>query len=351
MLLFSCSLKAQDKGVEWDDFYALMGQSKNDWNTTYEVQDQELLTVAKKLYQKNKDAQFLRDGPFKIPPVIHLIWLGSKPFPFESVENVRTWIAHHPGWRVKLWTDREKEPPCTGVEMVLINDSHFSCLARFYQASEDSWEKSNLLRYEILFREGGVYADHDMRCLRSFDGIHRGYDFYCCLETPHEAFVGRKISCGNEIIGACPGHPVMARTIRLIADRWDLLGKKFRGKDTYSRAEMVVHRTYIPLTDALPQTIGLTGNRDIILPAAYFFSKSGMPVLYAERLYASLWDDLETRLFPVEKYGRKALGKIQESSSDAINAVVSILCANVLILALCLRHLKGIRKNAQKFKG
>ena len=132
-------------------------------------------------------------------------------------------------------------------------------------------EKSDLLRYEILFQEGGIYVDHDASCLRPFDGLNRGYDFFCGLESPHESFVGRSVTCGNGVVGSRAHHPTIAKVIDLIAERWGPLGEKYRGEDEYSKIEIVMQRTHIALTDAIVETVDARGNRYRISGGLFFF--------------------------------------------------------------------------------
>ncbi len=339
LLVCSIGLYAQDLS----DFDGLMGRDTAHFRHVAQARDIEFLMRARDHYMQQYRNQEGAKGAYVIPPVVHFIWLGPNPFPLQSVENVRTWMALNPEWKVKFWTDRDREPPCLGMEVVQIQDEDFSQLAKLYHASENWAEKSDLLRFEILLREGGVYADHDANCLRPFDGLHRGYDFYCCLETPHEPFVGRNVTCGNGLIGSRPGHPTVQRVIELISERWDGLERKFRGRDDYSRTEIVMHRTYIALTDALDGTLGINGNRDIVLPAAYFFSKSGMPSIYSQHFYGSLWDMNRIQVSPFVKLGKRALGKIQQKSHNMMSVVIGVLSVNCVILGLCLMQLYSCR--------
>ena len=287
LFLLWTSLQAQEKS----DFAFLMGNQTKHWRYVQANQDKAFLNSAEQLYDQNRELQFTEQGPYKIPRTIHFIWLGPRAFPPNSVENVRTWIAQNPTWTVKFWTDRKREAPCAGMQVMDISDFSFGQLERCYRESENWGEKSDILRFEILMQEGGVYVDHDANCLKPFDGMHKGYDFYCCLETPHEPFVGRTVTCGNGVIGARKGHPTIARVLSLIEERWDGLKAKFRGRDPHSRAEIVMQRTYIALTDALLGTLNLSGNHDIVLPASYFFAKSGLASLYSQHFYASTWID------------------------------------------------------------
>jgi mannosyltransferase OCH1-like enzyme len=281
------------------------------------------------LYEKNEKFLNAPSSQVKIPHVVHFIWLGPRPFPPQSVENVRTWLAQNPGWTVKFWTDRERDPPCSGMQRILVRDFAFTRLGQCYEQSQNWGEKSDILRYEILFQEGGVYVDHDANCLKPFDNLHSGYDFYCGLETPHPPFVQRNLTCGNGVIGARPGHPTTRKVIDLIAGRWESLGQNFPGKDGFSRTQLVMQRTYIALTHALKGTIDQAGNVDIVLPAAYFFSKKGIPALYSQHFYANAWADDGIKRPAFEKELEKRLGKIEQKSKN-----LQWLCLAVIALQL-----------------
>jgi hypothetical protein len=330
LLLLAVSLQ------EPDDFEALMGKQTSHWKHVVESPDRDMLSFAGALYEKNKMAQYTQQGKYKIPPVVHFIWLGPRPFPPESVENVRDWMDKNPGWTVKFWTDRDRAPPYDGMEKMLVEGFHFLKLGTAFEQSQNWGEKSDLLRYEILYQEGGVYVDHDASCLRSFDGMHRGYDFFCGLETPHEPFVGRSVTCGNAVIGASSHHPTMGKVIDLIDERWDALGEKYQGKDDYSRIEVVMQRTYIALTDAVLQTIGAESNNDIIFPAAYFLAKSGIHPLYCRHLFSSAWIDSKTRKTSEERTKEQALGKIRQKNRNVTFLLVGLFAFNGLVLCYAL---------------
>jgi inositol phosphorylceramide mannosyltransferase catalytic subunit len=126
-----------------------------------------------------------------IPRVIHRIWLGGEPMPEEFERYGRTWSEHHPGWEVRLWTDGN-----------LPDLRHPDALER----CRNEGEQSDLIRYEVLLRFGGVYVDTDVECLRPIDSL---------LDA--EAFVGetRPGKLGSAVVGAVAGHP----GIDLLLDR------------------------------------------------------------------------------------------------------------------------------------
>jgi mannosyltransferase OCH1-like enzyme len=349
-LLFACASASScfslEESIDYHDFFTLMGKGTSHWKYVHQERDLALLSHVEELYQKNKEAQFSQRDSYRIPPVLHLIWLGPHMFPPQSVENLRSWIAYHPDWTIKLWTDRDREPPCDGIELIDVKSFHFSRLEHCFHVSNNYAEKSDILRYEILLAEGGIYLDHDTYCLASFDSLVRGYDFFCCLEAPHEPFVGANVTCWNGLIGARPGHPAMNRVIDLIAERWDSVGRKFRGKDPYSQVEVVMQRTYIALTHALEETLDLPGNTDIVFPAAYFFAKSGIPSIYSKHFCRTTWDPAKSRKTEFEKFGEKTIKKIRHKSNKIMDVAGGLLLLNSLLLVasiLLIRRRKSIR--------
>jgi mannosyltransferase OCH1-like enzyme len=43
--------------------------------------------------------------------------------------------------------------------------------------------KSDVLRYEILWRYGGVYVDVDYECLENIDQLSDSSSFFCCFSN------------------------------------------------------------------------------------------------------------------------------------------------------------------------
>ncbi|MFI5333810.1 MAG: glycosyltransferase family 32 protein [Chlamydiales bacterium] len=340
LLLFILLLSTNE--VKAEDFDLLMGKETKHWSYLVREEDNAFLKSCRAIFDAQKEKMISQKEGLKIPKVVHFIWLGPKPFPPESVENVRTWIAHHPDWTVKFWTDRQRPVPCHGMQKILVQDFPFTKLKRCYEQSENYGEKSDILRYEILYREGGVYADHDANSIRSFLSLHAAYDFYCCLEAPHEPFVGQSITCGNGVIGSKPQHPAVKEVIDLIDSRWETLGKRYRGRDTYSRTEVVMQRTYIALTDVLKSGVmNREGNADIVLPAAYFFAKSGLPSIYSKHFYATAWADNGEKKSDLQKTSEKKLDKIQQKSKNITRIALVLLFFNALIVgSLCLKREK-----------
>jgi hypothetical protein len=132
-----------------------------------------------------------------IPRVFHQIWLGDKPLPREYVGYQGSWTKHHPGWELKVW--REEDLPA---------DLRRPEAAEKLRAPA---ERADILRLELLWREGGVYMDTDFECLRSIEPLLDGHDFVIGLAKP-----GR---VNNAFIASAPGHPILDRALGEVRPR------------------------------------------------------------------------------------------------------------------------------------
>jgi hypothetical protein len=328
--------------AEKDDFDLLMGKNSSHWSHVKQTVDLEALTRYKKIYERQQGLRHLKSSSIKIPKIVHFIWLGPRSFPGESVQNVRTWMAQNPDWTFKFWTDRPRDPPCHGMEMIVMKNYPFPGLGRCYETSDNWGEKSDVLRFEILYHQGGVYVDHDANCLQPFEGMHGAYDFYCCLEVPHPVVVGLNITAGNGVVGSRPGHPVIKQVIDLIDQRWDELAKKYPGKDEYSKTQIVMERTYLALTLALREKLNFPGNSDIVLPAAYFFAKSGIKPLYSQHFFANSWAK-DSKDADFEKETQKILNKLDKKLSKTVTIIGAFLSFNLLLIAFGIIFTKKLR--------
>lgn len=141
---------------------------------------------------------YLFDKPdsskLRIPKKVHWIWLGS-PLPNKYKAFQDSWKKFNPDWEFKLWTDKDV------VQFNMKNKALFD--------KSNNWgQKSDIWRYEILEREGGLYVDTDFECLKNFDILHYLCDFYTGigydLVDPY---------LYNGLIASVPGHPILKACI------------------------------------------------------------------------------------------------------------------------------------------
>jgi mannosyltransferase OCH1-like enzyme len=200
-----------------------------------------LYDFLKSLYEKNNPT-ILQNTIVKIPKIIHQIWIGS-PVPDVYKAFMQTWIDAHcgNGWEYKLWTDENIH------EIDLYNQ-------KFYDDTENFGVKSDLLRWEILYKYGGMYVDIDYECLRPFDLFHQLYDFYTGVQPLDSGM----LQLNNALIGSIPGHPILKHCIETIKDHWHLKGAP--------KKTGPVH-----FTQSFYATAGRNGTIDIALPSLYLY--------------------------------------------------------------------------------
>lgn len=88
-----------------------------------------------------------------IPKVFHQIWLNGN-MPKEYQELTELLLSLHPGWEYKLWTNQNKPK--------LFNEE-------IYNKMPFEKFKADLIRYEVLLQEGGVYLDVDFLFQRNMN--------------------------------------------------------------------------------------------------------------------------------------------------------------------------------------
>lgn len=341
-LVFACDKVKQQK--QTNDFNTLMGSNKSVWKFVETQEDYQNLEIFKTLWEKNNVLQVAKDSEYKIPKVIHFIWVGPNPFPKESLENVRSWVDQHPGWTFKFWTDRRRPLPHKKMELHLVSNFEFIALKDCFQESDNYAEKSDVLRYEILFQEGGLYVDHDVECFNSFAPFHQKYDLYCGLEAPHEPILSSSITVCNNVVGSIKGHPVLKDTIQKVKARWTAMGEAYPGDDKESIVYRVAQRTFSAFDDAVREVGGKEGNADIVFPAAYFNRIDDDLALYAHHYYASTWFEDETKF---ERNVRRRLISISRKNNQILLFNAVILTANLALFSGLFFQYRSIRKKAK----
>jgi hypothetical protein len=118
----------------------------------------------------------------RIPRTIHRVWLGAGELPPDAQRWGETWRRHHPDWEMRLWAD---------------DDARSLIPAQTIAACRNGSEASNLLRYAILARFGGVYIDTDVECRRPLDPLISGVEAFAGWETEHRL--------GTAVMGSAPG--------------------------------------------------------------------------------------------------------------------------------------------------
>ena len=197
--------------------------------------------LGRTLYNQYNPSVLAPQDQIIIPKIIHQIWIGS-PLPQVFKKYMNTWKQMHSDWEYKLWTDENVH------ELFPLYNQ------RFYDETESMGVKSDLLKWEIIYRFGGLYVDTDYECLKPLDLLHYTYDFYTGFQ-PLDAFF---VQLGAALYAAYPKHPILKHCIETIKDDWHHKGApKKSGPCHFSKSFMAV--------------AGKNQSRDIAFPAFYFY--------------------------------------------------------------------------------
>jgi len=206
------------------------------------IDGNELYAFFKMLYDKNNLSKIKPQATLKIPKFVHQIWLGG-PLPDAFKELVETWQSEllGAGWGYKLWTDEDVKT------FGLYNQS-------FYDETDSVGVKSDILKWEIIYRYGGVYTDTDFECLKSLEILHYTYDFYTGIQPLDTQF----LQLGAALYGAVPQHPILKHCIETIKDDWHKKGAPSKTGPVHFTASFYA-------------MAGKNGSIDIALPSSYFY--------------------------------------------------------------------------------
>jgi mannosyltransferase OCH1-like enzyme len=101
-----------------------------------------------------------------IPKIIHQIWVGDQSKRPDSL--IQTWIDKNPSWQHKLWTDD--------------NLPELICKKQFDECPSLPG-KADILRYQLLYEEGGFFIDADSECITPLDDCLTNNHCFCCWEN------------------------------------------------------------------------------------------------------------------------------------------------------------------------
>lgn len=127
-----------------------------------------------------------------IPDVFHRIWVGGKPIPERFEEYWQSWQKHHPRSRFVTWRDEH------------IAEFGAACV-RLCNECRNPAEMSDVLRFFIVEKYGGVYLDTDFECYKPTGHLLTGWDFISAWENPEMV--------ASAFFAAVPGHPILSRMV------------------------------------------------------------------------------------------------------------------------------------------
>ena len=196
-----------------------------------------------KQYEKNKNIKSNKNT-HKTPKIIHQIWIGPKKLPKKYIKWMDSWQLLNPDWDY-IFCDNNK------IKELEITD------LKIYKESNNYGFKSDLLRYEILMKYGGLYADTDFECLQQLPEYLLNYEFVSSVVFSWEP------TLNNAIIFAKPGSKLLEELLNNIKSNNKI--KKMRVSDVFDASgPFLLTKLYFNLSNK-------ERNQIMILPSNLFY--------------------------------------------------------------------------------
>ena len=129
----------------------------------------------------------------EIPKIFHFIWLGDKIPPNEYNEYIRSWGVNYPEFKFMLWHDKNI-PSDLVTGSLLEKEKRVVC-------------RADILRYEILYKYGGIYVDMDFLSVNKMPNSMLYGCFFACESLQF-------ISIG--IIGSYPNNGLFYEILKRV---------------------------------------------------------------------------------------------------------------------------------------
>lgn len=285
MLISSFTVSA-NRCVDFDS-----SMHKQEYNHILSRHDstQKAYDAFKTIYERNSPDVVAKGSVLKIPKIIHQIWLGKK-LPKEYREFRKSWINHHPDWLFIFWTDNPKNynqgkvliETFQDLERYIHSESKQSNFVvvdvkllnfvnrGFYDKAINYGEKSDILKWEIVYRFGGMYVDTDFECLKPLDELHYMYDFYTGIQ-PLDTNMAQ---LGAALYAAYPGHPILKECVEEI-------------KNNQHIEQIVIKTGPIHFTRSFFRAYSRGQNCNVALPASFMYpccyEQKGLPAYVWQR--------------------------------------------------------------------
>lgn len=161
-----------------------------------------------------------------IPHKIHFIWLGTN-VPSYMKKFMKSFEKYAPGYKLRLWGENDitkKTLPKTFDIIQKVKKYQGEKIREYtdqktmYKTKGDPYtyskyaQISDLMRYEIVFNEGGYYFDANMFLLKDITKLfERKEKFVGCNELGNNLKKSEILS--NSFFGAIPKSPVLSRLL------------------------------------------------------------------------------------------------------------------------------------------
>jgi mannosyltransferase OCH1-like enzyme len=159
-----------------------------------------------------QESDFVDIAPTDIlmPRIFHWVWIGKNPLLEKDQAWMQSWRQRHPDWRCVVWCEHPENVSLEGFETFplppLVNRRYYYEIERWVTGKAAIASRSDIVRYEVIARYGGIYLDTDVECFKPIDELLTGVRLFVSDEWG---------PCpGNYMFGAIPNHPALWTVVR-----------------------------------------------------------------------------------------------------------------------------------------
>jgi len=143
-----------------------------------------------------------------IPRTFHRVWL-DEPIPEQYETYWYTLQDMHPDWDFLTWSDSK---------VLLSWMQNAELFSSFTQKPESYGLRSDIARYEILARYGGIYLDTDVEPVRPFDSL--------LGDAPFVAWCS-EVELDPSVLASPAGHPAIQFLVEELAKITPAVGTRY----------------------------------------------------------------------------------------------------------------------------
>lgn len=148
---------------------------------------------------------FQKDNDFSIPKILHLVWVGEKEKPQYFLDNLNRWKSLMPDWTYMIWTNDK-------ITEEYFDEEYLEIMKRIKSPAQ----LSDFIRFYVLNKYGGYYADADVTPIRSLENILNQSPVILCNDLPDDYNTPNYMACA--FVAGMPNHPLWEACINECKD-------------------------------------------------------------------------------------------------------------------------------------
>lgn len=223
---------------------------------------------------------------------IHYIWLGGKKKPRVIRKCIASWKKHMPGWQIKEWNESN------------VNLEKYMFCKEAYDAKKYAFA-ADVIRFDVLYNEGGLYFDTDVRVLKSFDALVKKHHYFSGYEYIN-------VNPGLVLYAEEPGNKIINEMLEIYRNTHFCIDGEENTKVVGAYFSEILEEYGLQYEDKYQLCGDFT-----IFPSTYFCPTDGYgnPInfsenTYSEHLFAGSWMPFKDRVKrSVKKFLYRVLGK------------------------------------------